>query len=44
LTSLIWWSLLTMVVGFISLKSSDARIIIDGQPVIVIKKGKILEK
>lgn len=44
LTSLIWWSLLTMIVGFISLKSSDARIIIDGQPVIVIKKGKILEK
>lgn len=44
LTSLIWWSLLTMLVGFISLKSSDARIIIDGQPVIVIKKGKILEK
>lgn len=43
LTSLIWWSLLTIFVGFIGLKSSKARITLDGQPVIVIKQGKILE-
>ena len=44
LTSLLWWSFLTILVGFIGLKSAKARIAFDGQPVIVIKQGKILEK
>ena len=43
LTSLIWWSILTIAVGYIELKSSKARVIADGQPVIVIKQGKVLE-
>ena len=44
ITSLIWWSILTILVGFIGLKSARARIATDGQPVVVIKKGNILEK
>lgn len=43
LTSLIWWTVLTIIAGLISLKFSKARIVIDGQPVVVVKKGKILE-
>lgn len=43
LTSLVWWSILTILVGYIGLKSSTARVIVDGQPVTVIKQGKILE-
>ena len=43
LTSLIWWTLLTILLAFISLKSSKARIAIDGQPKVVIRQGKILE-
>lgn len=42
--SLIGWSVLTILVGFINLKSPKARIILDGEPTIVIKDGKILEK
>ncbi|MGE5704515.1 MAG: DUF421 domain-containing protein [Clostridia bacterium] len=44
LISLIWWFLLTILVGFISLKSRKGRVLIDGEPSIVIKKGKILEQ
>nr|WP_244888174.1 DUF421 domain-containing protein [[Bacillus] enclensis] len=43
LTSLIWWSFLSFLVGYISLKSSKVRVVLDGEPLIVIKKGKILE-
>lgn len=43
MTSLLWWAILTILVGYIGLKSSTARVVIDGQPVIVIKQGKILE-
>lgn len=43
ITSLIWWSILTILVGFIGMKSARARIATDGQAFIVIKKGKILE-
>lgn len=43
LTSLIWWSFLTILVGYIGLKSSKARVIMDGQPAVVIKQGKVLE-
>src|SRR5690625_3387718 len=44
ITSLLWWSILTILVGFIGLKSLTMRIAIDGQPVTVIKQGKILER
>ncbi|UFJ39522.1 DUF421 domain-containing protein [Brevibacillus humidisoli] len=44
LISLIWWVVLTFVIGFIGMKSGKARLILDGQPTIVIKKGKILER
>jgi uncharacterized membrane protein YcaP (DUF421 family) len=42
--SLIGWALLTHLVAFINLKSRKARVILDGQPTIVIKNGQILEK
>ncbi|MGD8188385.1 DUF421 domain-containing protein [Brevibacillus ginsengisoli] len=41
--SLSLWSLLTVLVEYISLKSSKARVLLDGQPTIVIKKGEIME-
>lgn len=44
LIGLIWWSILTILVGYIGLKSSTARILFDGQPTIVIKVGKILKE
>jgi uncharacterized membrane protein YcaP (DUF421 family) len=43
LTSVIWWSLLTILISFVGLKSSKARVLLDGQPVVVMKHGKILE-
>lgn len=43
LTSLIWWSILTIVVSFISIKSDKAKALLDDKPMIVIKNGKILE-
>ncbi|WP_394191174.1 YetF domain-containing protein [Paenisporosarcina quisquiliarum] len=44
ITSLIWWSLLTILVSFISIKSNRAKSLLDDKPLIVIKEGKILEK
>ncbi|WP_146553824.1 DUF421 domain-containing protein [Rummeliibacillus sp. SL167] len=41
LISLIWWSILTLLSSFISLKSSKLRGIIDGDPTIVIKNGEL---
>lgn len=38
---LIWWCLLTILVGYVGLKSGKFRLIIDGQPSILIKQGKI---
>ncbi|MGG4381693.1 DUF421 domain-containing protein [Priestia megaterium] len=43
-TSIVCWSLLTVLVSYINLKSPKARILLDGQPTIVIKNGEILEK
>ncbi|AVD54542.1 hypothetical protein BEH_24575 (plasmid) [Priestia filamentosa] len=43
LISLIWWSALTALIGYIGMKSSKSRILIDDEPTIVIKEGKILE-
>ncbi len=39
---LTWWCILTALTGYINLKSGNIRAIIDGQPTILIKKGKIL--
>jgi len=41
LISLIVWCALTTLISYIALKSGKARTILDGQPTIVIKKGKI---
>lgn len=43
-TGLILWALLTLGIEQLSLKSSKARVLLDGEPTIVIKNGKILEK
>ncbi len=37
------WAFLTFVVEYISLKSARARVLLDGEPTIVIKKGKIMQ-
>ena len=44
LVSLIMWTLLTILVEFISLKSGSIRTLLSGEPSIVIKKGKIQPK
>ena len=41
LVSLVVWCALTSLISYIALKSGKARVILDGQPTIVIKKGKI---
>ena len=43
LTALIWWAVLTMLASYISLKSSNLRIVLDDQPSIVVKEGAIME-
>lgn len=40
---LTWWCILTELSAYISLKSGGLRRIIDGEPTIVIKKGKLLK-
>jgi uncharacterized membrane protein YcaP (DUF421 family) len=42
--SLVWWALLAIGLSYISLKWSSARMVIEGQPTIVIKKGVLEEK
>jgi len=42
ITGLTVWVLLTIIVEVLSLKSAKARTILDGEPAIVIKKGKIM--
>ncbi|WP_107950643.1 DUF421 domain-containing protein [Lysinibacillus parviboronicapiens] len=44
LLSLIIWCLLTTILGYISLKSGKIRVILDGQPTIIIKHGEIDRK
>ena len=41
---LIWWILLTIFVTLISLKSSRVRVLLEGEPIMVIKNGKIVEE
>ena len=42
LVSLIWWSVLTLFVSFLSLKSKKARVLFDDKPMILIQNGVIL--
>ncbi|MBO0961170.1 DUF421 domain-containing protein [Neobacillus sp. MM2021_6] len=42
--SLVTWSGLTLLVAYIDLKSRKARKLIEGEPVILIKQGKVLEQ
>ncbi|MFB7158192.1 DUF421 domain-containing protein [Lysinibacillus sp. NPDC056232] len=44
LVSLIVWCALTTLISYIAMKSGKARTLLDGQPTIVIKKGKIDRK
>jgi uncharacterized membrane protein YcaP (DUF421 family) len=44
ITSLIVWVALTFIVGYISLKSYRLRTLINSEPVLLIKNGRILEK
>ena len=44
LISLTWWCILTFLIGYIGLKFGKLRQIIDGEPSILIKKGKIMKK
>jgi uncharacterized membrane protein YcaP (DUF421 family) len=43
LYALAGWSLITVIMGFIDLKSKTARQLIEGQPIIVVKDGQIME-
>src|SRR4051794_13738203 len=44
LIALVAWSAFTVVTGFLDLKSSKFRYAVEGQPVILIKKGKIMDE
>jgi uncharacterized membrane protein YcaP (DUF421 family) len=41
--ALIGWSILTLAMELIDIKSKKARVLIEGQPIIVIKDGQIME-
>lgn len=41
--SLIWWTFLTLLISYISLKSSKARVLFDDRPTILVQDGTILE-
>ncbi|KMY52844.1 membrane protein [Bacillus sp. FJAT-27231] len=43
LIALIGWSAFTLFLGFLDIKSEKARLLIVGQPIIVIRKGQIME-
>ena len=42
LVALIWWTVLTMFVSFLSIKSEKARVLFDDKPMILIENGVIL--
>ena len=42
-TSLVVWALFTMLADILSIKSPRARVLMEGEPTIIIKDGKILE-
>ncbi|PEJ47747.1 hypothetical protein CN692_24670 [Bacillus sp. AFS002410] len=43
ITGLVGWAVLTIIMGYISLKSKSARRLILGEPIILIRQGKIME-
>lgn len=44
IVSMTLWALLTLAVEWISMKSVKARVLLDGEPSIVVKHGRIVEK
>jgi uncharacterized membrane protein YcaP (DUF421 family) len=42
--ALIGWGIITIVLGYIDIHSNRARILLDGEPRILVKKGDIMEK
>lgn len=44
LISLIWWSLLTIFVTFVTTKSKHARLLFDGKPTVLMKNGQLNRK
>ena len=42
--SLIGWSFLTVVLGIIDIKFKSARKLVEGEPLVLIKNGMILDK
>jgi uncharacterized membrane protein YcaP (DUF421 family) len=44
LIALIAWSAFTIITGFLDIKSPKFRLAVEGQPVIVIKNGKIMNR
>ncbi len=43
IVAMIWWAALTLLMSMFSMKSRKARILLDDQPTIIIREGKILE-
>ncbi|MGE5630613.1 MAG: DUF421 domain-containing protein [Caulobacteraceae bacterium] len=43
IAGLILWALLTFLVEYISIKSAKARVVLDGEPSIIIKNGQIMQ-
>lgn len=43
LVSLVWWSILTLLISYLSLKSPKARVLFDDRPTIVIQNGTIIK-
>ncbi|QOR67862.1 DUF421 domain-containing protein [Cytobacillus suaedae] len=41
--ALVGWAIFTVAMGFIDIKSKKARVLIEGQPLIVVKDGQIME-
>ncbi|WP_107926999.1 YetF domain-containing protein [Lysinibacillus parviboronicapiens] len=43
LIALVWWGVLTYIMTIVTIKSTKARVLIDGKPTIVVQNGLILE-
>lgn len=44
ISSMLTWTALSLMIGYITLKSGKARLVFEGRPLIVIKKGQIMEE
>lgn len=44
LIAISWWTILTLILSFVAMKWGMGRVILDGQPTIIIKEGEIMEK